>query len=143
MPSTTWWFVTTSPLASTTTPEPSERWPRPWKPSGAPGPPGAALAAVAEKAAHELFHRGVLLAALDAGAIDVDDRGRGLLHHRRVGELDLLPALRHGAVLRLRAGGAEERGGKGGGEVQEAHAEGSGTAFADSKNDKRTRDAPV
>ena len=94
---------------------------------------GAAGAAVAEEAAHELFHRGVLLAALDAGAIDVDDRGRGLLHHRRVGELDLRPALRHGAVLRLRAGGAEERGGKGGGEVQEAHAEGSGTAFADSK----------
>ena len=92
---------------------------------------GTAGAAVAEEAAHELFHRGVLLAALDAGAIDVDDRGRGLLHHRRVGELDLRPALRHGAVLRLRAGGAEERGGKGGGEVQEAHAEGSGTAFAD------------
>ena len=94
---------------------------------------GTAGAAVAEEAAHELFHRRVLLAALDAGAIDVDDRGRGLLHHRRVGELDLRPALRHGAVLRLRAGGAEERGGKGGGEVQEAHAEGSGTAFANSK----------
>ena len=102
----------------------------------------AAGAAVAEEAAHELFHRRVLLAALDAGAIDVDDRGRGLLHHRRVGELDLRPALRHGAVLRLRAGGAEERGGKGGGEVQEAHAEGSGTAFA-RLNNKRTRDAPV
>ena len=82
--SMTWWLVTTSPVGSTITPEPSERWRddavraagRRGRPSPKKRRKNSSIAAFCWR-------------ALDAGAIDVDDRRSGPLHDRREGELHL------------------------------------------------------
>ncbi len=47
---------------------------------------------------------------LDAGGVDVDDRGRDFLHHRREREPHLRRALRRGALDRVGEGGSAEQG---------------------------------
>jgi hypothetical protein len=88
----TWKFVTTRPLASTTTPEPSEFCARPHLP------------------AKELLEEGIPCKGRGGfarllGRIDVNDGRRSLLHQRREGQLDLLAAEGDAAIRpRGRAG---------------------------------------
>ena len=65
----------------------------------------------AEEAAEDrIVEQRIARHRLDAGGVDVDDRGRDLLHHRREREPHLRRALRRGPLERVGEGGSAEKG---------------------------------
>ncbi len=67
-------------------------------------------AAAEEPLENRIVEQGIARRRLDPRRVDVDDRGRGLLHDRREGETHLGRALRRGLLDRVgQGGGAEER----------------------------------
>ena len=124
-PSMTWLLVMIRPEASTITPEPSARC---TCSRGMPPPPPP------KKRRKNGSSMNGLRFSPRPGRVDVDHRGGGLLHHRRIGHAQFERRGRHAAVLRHRGCGRVQReGDRKGGNQARNHGVGSGFSSRDIK----------